>query len=147
MQREKAIRYSFMEALQNLTVDGIAIPVYDSKDESNEQVYVILSTQFSQRTGNLSILQWKCTMDIEIYHNQQNSATNDIVDNIAEAIEAIIEPNPVPVNFSLPPQTGWIFADVYCSTTSNIKMANYKNESGVTVNKTLQFSLTVIKTI
>lgn len=146
MDRDKAIRYAFYQAIQSLNVNGKDIPVYDAKVESNEGLYVIISTQFASRIGNLKLYMWKGSIDIEIYHNQQNSATNDLVDDVGAAIEAIISPNADPVGTGIIQQTGWQITEVFLSNSTNVKLTNYMDGAGITVNKTLQFNCTIIKT-
>jgi len=113
---------SIFQALTGLVVNGNPVPVYDSKLESPEDLYVIISTVFSVRTGNLSIYQYKATLVVEIFHQQQNSATNDLVDDVGEAIENIIMPDntPVPGTASLPDQPGWLLIEPYVSSASNV---------------------------
>jgi hypothetical protein len=146
VNRDKAIRYAFYQAIQALNVNGADIPVYDAKVESNEGLYVIMSTQFATRTGNLKLYMWRASIDIEIYHNQQNSATNDLVDDVGEAIENIISPFPDPIGSGIVQQNGWDITDVYLNTSTNVKLASYMDNAGTTVNKTLQFNCTIIKT-
>lgn len=146
MDRDKAIRYAFYQAIQNLTFNSQVVPVYDSKVESSEGLYVIISTQFASRVGNLKLYMWKASIDIEIYHNQQNSATNDLVDDVGALIEKAVEPYPDPTGSGIVQQVGWDITDVYLTNSTNVKISNYNGGSGITVNKTLQFNCTIIKT-
>jgi hypothetical protein len=154
MNREKAYRQSVYETIGDLSpgstvrtipvnipdVGIIQVPVYDSKLESDELLYVILASQTATDIGNYVLFQWLSGIDIEIYHLQQNSATFDIVDAVAEEIEQRILHSA-----GLAAQPGWDISCTYLNGASNLKMRSYKSEAGIEIVKTLNFNSTLIK--
>jgi homoaconitase/3-isopropylmalate dehydratase large subunit len=151
MNREKAIRSVFYQALTNanmqITIDDIVyqVPVYDSKMETDDQIYVVISNQFSIRNATLQAKQWRSTIEIDIYQSQQNSATNDFIDDIGELIEGVITPGNREGISGLPDVSGWLITNVFVNSVSNIRLKNFKDNAAVVVNKNIQFQLLITK--
>jgi hypothetical protein len=152
MNREKAIREGFYQTLKNMTVTipdvGLfTVPVYSNKNESDEELYVLITNQFSQNRSNLALSQWKGTIAIEIYHTQQNSATYDYVDIVSSKIEELILPaEPVYNNpDGLTPQVGWEFRAVELRDVNSMALTLGQAGAQTVVLKQLQFSLIITK--
>ncbi len=152
MNREQAIRNGFYETLKNMEVtlpEGglFSVPVYSNKNESDEELYVLITSQFGQNRSTLTNYMWKCTLSIEIFHTQQNSATFDYVDTVAEKIEQLIlPPEPVYQNRDgLTDQPGWRFSCVELRDTNSMALTLGQNKAATVVTKQLQFSLTISK--
>lgn len=153
MNREKALRKGVYEALfENLVLVGYTgplenyvVPVYDSKLETPDEVYCLITTQFSIYDGNFTKYSWRATIELEIFHMQQNSATNDVVDDIGEAIEAIIIPTQKPTGNGIIQQPGWLITNVQCDSVTNLKMRMFQDNAATVVSKTIQFKTTIIK--
>lgn len=152
MDREKAIREGFYQTIKNMTVtlpDGtlFTVPVYSNKNESDEELYVLITSQFGQNRSPLTGYIWKCTISIEIYHTQQNSATYDYVDIVGSKIEELILPNEPVYNNpdKLTAQPGWRFSCVELRDTNSMALKLAQNSAATIVTKQLQFSLTISK--
>lgn len=147
MNRDKAYRTAVMAALENLSIDlgdgPISVPVYDSKLETNDQLYVLVESQTAQADHNYALLMWRCTIELSIYHVQQNSATLDVVDMVSDEIENRLLVAPGVGNLAA--QTGWQVDGMYLASSNSLKMSGYKSEAGTLVNKILQFSSQTIK--
>jgi hypothetical protein len=152
MNREKAIREGFYQTLKNMSVTlpelGLfLVPVYSNKNESNEEMYVLITSQFGQNRSNLTSYQWKEVVTLEIYHTQQNSATYDFVDIISDEIERLILPE-IPLYGNpdgLTPQPGWQFSCVELRDINSMALTLGQNRAQTTVLKQLQFSLIISK--
>lgn len=152
MNREKAIREGFYQTLKNMTVTlpevGLfPVPVYSNKNESDEEMYVLLTGQFGQNRSNLTGYHWKEVITLEIYHTQQNSATYDFVDIISDKIEELILPA-VPLYLNpdgLTRQEGWKFDCVELRDVNSMALTLGQNRAQTTVLKQLQFSLIISK--
>lgn len=150
MNREKAIRKGICDLLNGVLYTDLGdgsfnVPVYDSKIESTENVYVIISNQFSIYDGDFTRYRWKSTIEIDIFHTQQNSATNDIVDDICEQIESLLLNSSTPIGSGIIQQDGWKITNVTLSSVSNIRIKQYQGEAGIIANKNLQFNFIISK--
>lgn len=152
MNREKAIREGFYQSLKNMTITlpggGLFfVPVYSNKNESDEEMYVLITAQFAQNRSSLTNYQWKATITLEIYHTQQNSATYDYADIISDKIEELILPVAPLYNNQdgLTPQTGWQFSCVELRDVNSMALTLSQNRAQTTVLKQLQFSLIISK--
>lgn len=148
MNRETAIRQGFFEALQSVSIiipgEGpLAVPVYSNKNESDETLYALITSQFAQNRSDMAVYRWKSTLEIEIYHVQQNSATFDYVDLVSDKIEEIVLP-PITGN-GLVPQTGWQFHALQLESVNSMQLRIGQNKARITVLKSLQFSLIISK--
>lgn len=152
MNREKAVREGFYQSLKNMQVTipevGLfPVPVYSNKNESDEEMYVLITGQFGQNRSNLTCYQWKEVVTIEIYHTQQNSATYDYVDIISDKIEELILPA-IPLYNNpdgLTAQQGWQFSCVELRDINSMALMLGQNGAQTTVLKQLQFSLIISK--
>lgn len=153
MNREQAIREGFYQKLKGMTIDlpdtgPFTVPVYSNKNESDEQLYVLLTSQFATNNSNLTQYQWRGIQTIEIYHTQSNSATYDYVDIVSDKIEELILPqqpmynNPATL---LAPQIGWQFANVQLRDVNSMALQLGQGGAQTVVFKQMQFSLTIIK--
>jgi hypothetical protein len=153
MNREKAVREGFYQRLESMTVDlpgegPFAVPVYSNKNESDENIYVLLANQFGQNRSDLAVYRWKENITIEIYHVQQNSANYDIVDIISEKIESLILPEqPIYGNAEtlLVQQEGWQFNNVQLESVNSYPLSFGQGTAQTVVFKQLVFSLIISK--
>lgn len=152
MNRETAVREGFYQTLKNLSVTipnvgPISVPVYSNKNESDEEMYVLITGQFAQNRSNLTCYQWKGVITLEIYHLQQNSATYDYVDIIGDKIEELILPaSPLYNNQDgLTAQAGWQFSCVELRDVNSMALTLGQSGAQTTVLKQLQFSLIISK--
>src|ERR1044072_7256894 len=127
MNREQAIRTSFFETLDGMSVNIpgaglVTVPVFSNKDESEEPLYVLITSQFAQNRSNLARESWKCNIEIEIYHTQQNSATYDYVDLVSDKIENLINPTGQPNDAALPDKNGWRYNAVQLESANSMTM-------------------------
>lgn len=148
MNREKAYRTAIDMVLQNLSVNingtPVVVPVYDSKLESNSDLYVIYGAQISQRDGTLHCRRWRTTMELEICHRQQESATMDWVDDVSEEIEnRVFTTLPDTDTFTAVP--GWLIQLTNLETAQTFKMREVQGGSGLIVIKLLQISSLITK--
>ena len=148
MDRDQVYRYAVNEAIKNIQVDigfgPFTPPIYDSKMESNDNIYVIFASQTSQWDGNYSQNRWDCNIDLEIHHRQQESATFDAVDLVGEAIEnSILGVKPVASN--LVAQPGWKIETTILTSANSVKLGEIQGGSGLEVIKILQFSSKIVK--
>lgn len=148
MNRETAVRKAFYEAIKTLAIvipgdNTYAVPVYDSKTESNESFYVIIATQTAQWDGDFVLYKWRANIDIEIYHLQQESATFDIVDLISDEIEKIVLNTMYPTGSGVVQQAGWDIHNVFLQSANSFKMKGV--QSGTEMQKVLTFSSIIIK--
>lgn len=152
MNREKAVREGFYQTLKNMQVNipdvGLFnVPVYSNKNESDEEMYVLITGQFAQNRSSMTSYHWRETITLEIYHNQQNSATYDYVDIIGDEIERLILPA-IPLYNNpdgLTPQPGWQFSALELRDVNSMALTLGQNKAACTVLKQLQFSLTISK--
>lgn len=148
MNREKAVRMGFYDAIKNaLSYDSNPIHTYDSlttNEVTNEMLYVLLTQQSSVNSADFRRFRWNCVQTIEITSKQYSSVSKDIVDDICEQIEQIITyPQNQPGNGYLAAQTGWEFSDILLESTNYIEVeisANYYE-----ITKVLQFSCIATK--
>lgn len=152
MNREKAIREGFYQTLKNMTVilPGVglfSVPVYDNKNESDEEIYVLITSQFGQNRSTLAAQMWKAVITLEINHTQQNSATYDFVDIVSDEIERLILAAIPTYNNSdgLTQQSGWQFSCVELRDVNSMALTLGQNRAQTTVLKQLQFSLIISK--
>jgi|SRR6478752_1936627 len=150
MNREQAVRNGFYEVLKGMSVNipgegPVTVPVFSNKDESEETLYAIITSQFAQNRSNLARECWKCNIEIEIYHVQQNSATYDYVDLVSDKIEQLINPLGLPNGSSLPPQSGWQLNVVQLESVNSMTMRIGQAKARLTVAKMLQYSLIITK--
>lgn len=153
MNRETAIREGFYQTLNGMTValpgeSPFVVPVYSNKNESDELLYVLITSQFGQNRSDMAVYRWKANLTIEIYHTQQNSANYDLVDIISEKIEELVLPNqPIyggPDNH-LTPQLGWAFQALQLESSQSYPLSFGQNRAETVVYKQLVFSLIISK--
>jgi hypothetical protein len=152
MNREKAVREAFYQTLKDMQVTipdvGLfTVPVYSNKNESDEEMYVLITGQFGQNRSTLAAYMWKEVITIEITHTQQNSATYDYVDIISDEIERLILPAiPLYVHSDgLTAQSGWQISCVELRDVNSMALTLGQNRASTTVLKQLQFSLIISK--
>lgn len=148
MDRDQAYRYAINEAIKNIIVDigfgPFTPPIYDSKLESNENIYVLYASQTSQWDGNFSQNRWDCNIDIEIHHRQQDSATFEGVDLVGEAIEnSVLSTKPVASILNMP--AGWKAETTILTSANSVKLGETQGGAGLEVIKILQFSSKIVK--
>jgi hypothetical protein len=148
MDREQAYRFAINEAIKNIQVDigfgPFTPPIYDSKLEADDNLYVIYASQTAQWAGNFSQKRWDCNIDIEIYHRQQNSATFEAVDLVGEAIEnSVMGEKPVASILSAPP--GWQIETTILTSANSVKLQEEQGGAALMVIKILQFSSKIVK--
>lgn len=148
MSREEAYRMSIYYALENIVVnyngEPFQVPVYDSKLESEANIYVILASQTAIWNGNFVQKQWQCMIEIEIYHHQQDSATFKLVDEVSEIIEnKILAATPMQSLILQPAE--WQIMNTYLSSVNALKLRGYQSNAGTLINKTLQFTSQLLK--
>jgi hypothetical protein len=149
MDRDQAYRFAIHEAIKNIQVDiGFGIftpPIYDSKLESDDNLYVLYASQTSQWDGNYAQNRWICNIDIEIHHRQQDSATFDGVDLVGEAVEGSILNSSKPVASVLVAPPGWQIETTILTSSNSIKLGMTQGGAGLEVLKILQFSSKILK--
>jgi hypothetical protein len=147
MNREKAYRQAVYEILTGISIDlgygSIPIPIYDNKLESDEDIYILLEAQTAQNESAFPLYVWRCTLELSIYHTQQNSATFDAVDMVCEIIEDRVTTSPGANNFGL--QSGWQISNTYLQSSNSLKYQDYKESAGTVVQKIIQLSSQLIK--
>lgn len=152
MNREQVIRTAVYEAIKGqlqITVAGnnIDVPVYDSKLESNDQVYVLLTNQAATYTGDLHRFRWRCSVTVEIVHRQTDSAVKDVLDLVSDKIEDIIlfAPTGRPGGNGLIQQQGWTMHNVVLNTVNSLIMELPGNGADIYMQKILEFNLDIMK--
>jgi hypothetical protein len=147
MNRDAAYRYMVYSLLQAIQIDPgtglIDIPVFDEKLEDDALIYVILDSQTAVNASNFVNHCWNCTIDIQISHKQQNSATFEIVDQVSQEIESRLL-NATPSKNNFPAVTGWNVFNTILNSSSNLKLQSTQ-DSGFESIKILQFSSQLVK--
>lgn len=147
MNREQAVRNGFFQTLEGMSVNipgvgSVTVPVFSNKDESDQELYVLITSQFAQNRSDMAVKRWKCNIELEIYHTQQNSATYDYVDIVSDRIEQLTMPGN-PNESGLTAQTGWRFNNLQLESVNSMTMRMGQAKARLTVAKMLQFSLII----
>lgn len=147
MNREKAIRYGFGQALQgNISYDGAAVNIYDAittNEVPNENLYVLLTGQTAINESTLHHYRWRCVQTIEIVSKQYSSVSKDIADDVGNQIENIILPTLKPGTGGMTEQEGWRFE---LQMLESVDYTEFELSTGYyEITKILQFSLLVTK--
>lgn len=138
MNREKAIRKAFFDALNN----NISAPVFDGQAVGSLDLFVLLEDQSAQDISEFKTRRWNCSIVISLVQKQQSSYTKDIVDDLTEEIENILTPGPASQN-ALPNQSGWQFTNV---RLDQVRYASFQISSTESIcNKFLTFNFTITK--
>jgi len=149
MNRETAVRNGFYQALEGLSVaipdEGtITVPLSSNKNESDSNLYVLIESQFAQNRSDMAVYRWKATLELVIYHQQQNSATFDYVDIVSDKIESLLLPA-IPNSNNLVPQSGWAFHALQLESVNSMQLTLGQNKAKTVVAKSMQFSLIITK--
>jgi len=82
------IRKYFAETLNNITVSGKTIPIYDYRAKGNDNAYILMTTQSKEEDYSVKCgMNWNCeiTLDVvTIYPG--NVGSRKLADDISEAI-------------------------------------------------------------
>lgn len=119
----KLVRYAFGQSLNgSLTYNGSNVPVVDDvlTVDSNEMIYVILSSQTAVETSNFNKFAHDCTITLDIVHKTYYGVTKDGVDSVAQQIFTILQPDTT--SNGLTAQAGVQFNDVQKDSDSYLTM-------------------------
>jgi hypothetical protein len=148
MNRDRILRLAYFNALNGqLTYNSAAVPISDSKLESDASVYVIIGAQTASNTefSDYNKYCWTTSISLEIHSVHQDSVSKDIVDEVGEQIEAIIIGDSQEDENGLVVESGWSITGVTL-TTSYPNTTYLKHSDGSNyVTKLLTFSQTIEK--
>lgn len=136
----KGLRQAVYDEINgNLTWDGLNVPIYDEKEESNATLYVLLSTQTETADDHFSGFITKATILIDIVHRTFDSVSKDAVDTVAGQIGENLLPTP---NFTwLTPPAGFIYANVKRESARSLDFQISHKDS--VIRKLLTYSLDI----
>lgn len=136
----KLVRLGFGTTLSgNLTYGGKAVPVVEDVLSTDEDVYVILSSQTAVESSTFSSFDHFSTFVIDIVHKSNYYATKSVVDNVAQQIFTLIQPTPT---FNgLTAQAGVQFTDVRKVSDNYLNLS--MSTTGPVVRRILTYSVFV----
>lgn len=145
LQYRKAVKQAIEGVVVNVNGFDITVPIYDSKMESDEPIYAILTNQSAIWDGNFHQKQWQCMIEIEVYHRQQDSATYDYIDVVGNEFEERLLADRVGLPSGLLYTSGWEMVNMFLSSANNIKLKEYQGGAGNIALKIMQFTSKILK--
>lgn len=141
--REKSIRDAVFQALNgNLSYNSDEVFVYDSKLEGEDDLYVLITDQTAQYSGNFAEHAWDCSIILQIVSRTADTISRDIIDEVSKQIEDIIIES-LPTLNGLVTQLGW---QIINNSLGNVTYTNFTmTDTQSAITKLLTFNQKVVK--